>query len=558
MQKLTLEEFRANLFNDIVEKVKTELAESCREDSEPETVCGGLRSRAQSTSDASPKSQTSRLYQATVEDADTDFEDTSSCDEGEMTPDSIFAASPTSPTTNSAVQTPASSVRSDSISSATSINSACQQDQALSIERPLTGHLPVSVEQKAKPTVRWSNRPPIVLHNRLSASHTSPTMARPTLPDRTSTDPGLSAVDLKWGELFNSQGQPTKRFEQVVRGVADYLIAEFSPADSLVITPEKLGLFYSRYMLESEVIAFYQIFNCSSKQGFKDIEYLYRDLRCEYHLVQEHPESKPCIPGLTPHGFRDWMTLLMRAYPDREAKRLCSIVEDLPIEADGFALNGGRERLPKQISRHLFPANRHDHIYNYVSRIFVDWKKMTGYKEPVPPASPTFPIRPIDFLQVASGRADTAGRYGSNRNYHTESPRTQMARSSSYTQGYTYAEPTAEHQAYATVEKRGRQKMALSPPPIGIHHQQRKRSPREVFRHRDPPGLAGNPESHYRPDYGRPESNRAKGSVPPASSNKHVTPSAGDCRRREDEYRFLQGRDPRASLESGLLGPKRG
>ncbi|MBE3045083.1 hypothetical protein IMZ48_21520, partial [Candidatus Bathyarchaeota archaeon] len=41
------------------------------------------------------------------------------------------------------------------------------------------------------------------------------------------------------------------------------------------------------------------------------------------------------------------------AYPDSEAQRLHAIISLLPIDAE---VDGRRERLPKQLSRHLLPA----------------------------------------------------------------------------------------------------------------------------------------------------------------------------------------------------------
>lgn len=38
----------------------------------------------------------------------------------------------------------------------------------------------------------------------------------------------LSAVDRKWGTLFDQHGVPTKRWEQVIRGIGNYLVSPFS------------------------------------------------------------------------------------------------------------------------------------------------------------------------------------------------------------------------------------------------------------------------------------------------------------------------------------------
>ena len=45
---------------------------------------------------------------------------------------------------------------------------------------------------------------------------------------------------------------------------------------------------------------------------------MYRNLRCQHHLIQERDDQRPNISGLTPVGFERWVTLLIRAYPEEE------------------------------------------------------------------------------------------------------------------------------------------------------------------------------------------------------------------------------------------------
>lgn len=47
--------------------------------------------------------------------------------------------------------------------------------------------------------------------------------SRPRTP-RVSKGTELSAVDLKWGVLFNDRGEATKKFEQLCCGIADYIV----------------------------------------------------------------------------------------------------------------------------------------------------------------------------------------------------------------------------------------------------------------------------------------------------------------------------------------------
>ena len=49
---------------------------------------------------------------------------------------------------------------------------------------------------------------------------------------------------------------------------------------------------------------------------------MYRDLTCEQHLVEEHDDKRPDMPGLTPAGFENWATMMVRAHPEEEYERL--------------------------------------------------------------------------------------------------------------------------------------------------------------------------------------------------------------------------------------------
>ncbi|KAL2149645.1 hypothetical protein VTH82DRAFT_8297 [Thermothelomyces myriococcoides] len=164
----------------------------------------------------------------------------------------------------------------------------------------------------------------------------------------------LSAIDRKWGILFDQNGVPTKRWEQVIKGLCNYLMAEYTPKNSLVVTPEKMAAFYSHHKLDAEAFAFAEVFHNRRDMPPVRLAELYQQLACEYYLVPAEPKARPTLPGLTPAGWMRWMTLVTRAYPTEEAQRLGKVVAALPIDADSL-LDGKPERLPKQISRHLLP-----------------------------------------------------------------------------------------------------------------------------------------------------------------------------------------------------------
>jgi hypothetical protein len=148
-----------------------------------------------------------KLYQATVED---DPEDSSNPKRN-------------SQSNNSSDCSAASSVVSDSMSSKVSNMSAKRLSGSGVLRSP--GSQPSS--PRKRPTVRFSDRGPVVLNGRPSPTQTS---QEPTTPRREAFDfavegTQLSAVDLKWGTLFDDKGEPTRRLGEFLRGIANYVVS---------------------------------------------------------------------------------------------------------------------------------------------------------------------------------------------------------------------------------------------------------------------------------------------------------------------------------------------
>ncbi|KAH7351084.1 hypothetical protein BKA65DRAFT_250777 [Rhexocercosporidium sp. MPI-PUGE-AT-0058] len=175
--------------------------------------------------------------------------------------------------------------------------------------------------------------------------------ARP-VGNRTFSTAELSTIDQKWGRLFETDGKPTQRLGQFLRGLANHIIEDFPAKKSIVVTPSKMAAYYAAHTLEKEPHPLLTIFRAQSNEH---ISRLYQDLGCQHHLVQEDSHSAPIIPALTPVGFAHWMTINILAYPEEESERLGKVVVSMPIDADGDLVDGKPERLPKQISRHLLP-----------------------------------------------------------------------------------------------------------------------------------------------------------------------------------------------------------
>lgn len=84
------------------------------------------------------------------------------------------------------------------------------------------------------PTVRFSDRNPITLHNRTSKAY-KPQKDTPAITPTPTPNPSAdkkvkvphvspSPVDAKWGILFNVRGEPSQRMANILRGLAKYIV----------------------------------------------------------------------------------------------------------------------------------------------------------------------------------------------------------------------------------------------------------------------------------------------------------------------------------------------
>ncbi|RSL65100.1 hypothetical protein CEP51_013041 [Fusarium floridanum] len=497
VRKLTIDEMKTKWFDEIFAKVKSELVEH----PSPDTPS--------SSEPSSPKSNPidhKSSFQATVED---DPEDpmTQSFESSRRTSNRSSAASTCSPTSSFISETKPTKP------------ALVNHNHHSPSESPQ--HSP-----KIRQSVRFSDRGPVILNGK-PATTRSEAPPRPEPPAVDVLGNALSAVDQKWGRLFDDRGEPTARLGQVLRGIANYLIAEYTPHNSLVVTPEKLNQFYATYKLESEAFPFQQIFDCNPHGALDNLETLYQHLRCENHLVQRRPTGMPHIPSLTPSGFERWMICQIQTFPDQEAKRLNRVIADLPITADGPLVDGKPERLPKQLSRHLFPADRQRETHDLVVNAISDWIKMANendieyrrasfdesHKSSSSRDEGTGRYRPDDYRNHDSSKY----RRGSRDNYKSSSSRTDTSsRFIPRVNSDNAMKPSKEH----------------SPPPTTTSNH-RSRSPMS---------------NRYRHSTSALESS----SSPPDSydlvSSSHRYPSSR--RNREKEYRHYQGREPKTTVET--------
>ncbi|KAM0352962.1 hypothetical protein ACHAPU_001846 [Fusarium lateritium] len=524
VRKFTIDEMKTKWFDEIFEKVKSELVE----DHSP-------RDTPSSSESPSPRSQPVKptsYHQPTVEEPETE-EYSSKKHEP--------AAPPLEAKTKPNEEAPP---RRSSIATAGSPSTSFASDSASSrVSNPHPSGLKPATKQsspppsKSRPSVRFSKEPIIFTLSEHPAETPietcPPSRPPPPVPTPTSQGPSLSAVDMKWGTLFDDKGEPTERLGQVLRGIANYLVREYSPRNSLVITPEKLRVFYHEYKLEAETFPFQQIFDCRPHGALDSLETLYQHLRCENHLIQRRPGGMPHIPSLTPAGFEHWMTCQIRAFPEHESKRLSHILADLPITADGVFIEDKPERLPKQLSRYLLPASRHRETHDLVVDAIAGWIKHTEENES------DFRRTSSEDVYKTSSKEEKTGRYRPDEYRDRDAAKYRRGSKDSHKPSpLSRSDPSSRFVPRVSSDSTIRPSKGIkeSPPASPVQVRRVKSPISNRYRHSAPAVDSGTstPDNHDTP----PPSQRA--SYAPTSSRRN----------RDKEYRYASGRESKSPIEA--------
>ncbi|KYK58464.1 hypothetical protein DCS_05480 [Drechmeria coniospora] len=351
--------------------LKNETSDSSASTSPTSTCTSSAASTPQSEYESSDFIS-AKPYQATVED------DTSSLNE-----EPVLPILDEKPAPNSSRRRPPhlSGSNDRSATPAPAVDASPNKNRKpLLLSRPESVEAPPAVSRapspRPRPTVHFSDRPLPKLHQQVS--NRTKTMIRPDSAQLMSLD------DLQWGRVFDVNAEPTVRLRNVLLGLAKYINDEFEPRGSPVITPDKMYTFYRKFRVDKELYPFQRIFDTYSRKSLYALRRLFKDLQCEYFAVNSgsRDADRPSVAALSPKGFVDWMVTFMQATPDIEARRLSRVVATLPIAAaDANTLDGRLQRLPKQLSRHLFPSRPQDKTRQWVSNAVMDWDQTMSQVE---------------------------------------------------------------------------------------------------------------------------------------------------------------------------------
>lgn len=227
---------------------------------------------------------------------------------------------------------------------------------------------------------------------------------------------------------------------------------------------------------------------------------------------------------------------MIRADPDREANRMNHLLADLPIEVEVAQFGGKPERLPKQLSRSLLPANRDETARVRVMQSLQECTRRLGASRYNSSGS----VSPANVSSSLSRRESVSHGDYSDRKLSDANTQVQKRPSRS----------SLPEESEVTLH-RGRTKSNTSSrrhsSPVPKKHETRQREhAASRTRRRSRSRVRETPEEmDDRRQDSRSRSNRRVNWARTAS----VIPDDTGRRSRKDEYRLMQGRDPHHKIE---------
>ncbi|KAI5285142.1 hypothetical protein KEM54_000791 [Ascosphaera aggregata] len=216
----------------------------------------------------------------------------------------------------------------------------------------------------------------------------------------------------KYGLLFDNLGRPTTRWDELVRGIADYIVLHYPPENSL-LTPEKLAHFYARKTAAADAAWSWSVMFSPNPDNYRRLERLYQELAVECYEVPTEPHSRVNAPAMTHRGFQRWLTLMVEAFPDQEHERLNKVMATMEI----YHPSDKSERYPSRLPRILLPQRPNPDAHKLVRYAMFEHFNLTIPGPPVvqvhgpggggvPPDGPD-PIRAVArrHMSPAEGRS---------------------------------------------------------------------------------------------------------------------------------------------------------
>ena len=149
------------------------------------------------------------------------------------------------------------------------------------------------------------------------------------------------------------------------------------------------------------------MFDASSEKCMASLKRIYERFQCEYHLTSLQPGITPTIPSLTPHGFHQWVILLIQAFPNQEYERLSQLAGNVQLYACPPKGGGRPERLPTLIFRDQYPEKEFPLALNFVLDGLKDWRRTMGLRDSIRGSCTGLPVPRITGNNLADSISPT-------------------------------------------------------------------------------------------------------------------------------------------------------
>ncbi|KAL9615364.1 MAG: hypothetical protein Q9167_000192 [Letrouitia subvulpina] len=164
-----------------------------------------------------------------------------------------------------------------------------------------------------------------------------------------------------WGYLIRPDKSPSPVFEQLLLGIANYIVSKDGGIKQIPLLLSICHL--CNGLINIMLAAFYRLVGGDYDLLFLEtprasLSFIYQSLGC-YHTLQpeKDPYSPPSTPALTPQGFVRWQTVQLLLEPDEHAPFLQEAVKRFdivnPVDGIGFPSLLPRDALPSSPDRDM-------------------------------------------------------------------------------------------------------------------------------------------------------------------------------------------------------------
>ena len=250
-------------------------------------------------------------------------------------------------------------------------------------------------------------------------------------------DPYTQAQEY-WGYLIERDKTPTPLLEQLLLGLANYIVSPLtrhlitSSFLSLMLTftlqIEKVTSWRVRSLTPAKLAEYYRLVEGNYddlflKSGHESLAFTYRSLGCFYTLQPgSNPFVAPTLPALTPEGFVRWQFIQILLDPDAHVPLLQEAVKRFDIRRPD-----GGEPFPHLLPEEALPLETDEDILKWYKDALETLRHSPPIAKPASRGSSYSPKRSYGVQSVTDSSADDSSFVDASDYFPTRRTRGQRA-----------------------------------------------------------------------------------------------------------------------------------